>query len=172
MRVIKPSPGELVDRQTILELKIEYGLGNSEFAELQGEDKVQRTPRSLALSRVDRVVVDNPTGVNVRPFMDENELIIAYITKNWIPDIAMDESKIAAYDKLHDELLEVNHSLWKLEDQIRILRIAPDKFESAAAIRAAEVAFTIADQNDKRAELVKSINALWGIKSQEKLHKV
>ena len=163
MRLIKPSPGELADRQSILELKIDYGL--SEIHTQETVDRGKTRLRSLM-----RKVVSEPTKINIIPFKEELEAIIQYTTDKWVPGITDDENKVDEYDRLYEELSEVNGNLWKLEDQARILRAAPDKFEAAAAIRAAEVLFAINSQNDQRAELVRKINSLWGINHQEKLY--
>ena len=167
MRMLKPNPGELVDRQSILELKIDHS--NVEF---EGEKTEFQTGEGKKRSRVmQRTVVNKEAlGTKVHLFFDELELIQKHLIENWLPDIYNDDAKIEEYNKLFDELSDTNSQLWDLEDQIRILKSAPDPFQETAAKSAATVAFTIVDMNDKRAMLVKKFNALWGIQSQEKLY--
>lgn len=169
MRVLRPDVGELVDRQTILQLKMEHGQSlddpKKQVEYLKGdpdpavnEDKVMRT------------VVKGASKINIKPFHDEHEMIQRHLEENWFPNIAADTERQVKYDELFSALLEVNGQLWKLEDQARILGDAPDKFQEIATRRAAEVLFSITNLNDKRADLVKQINALWNINSQEKMY--
>lgn len=162
MRLLKPDPGELVDRQTILELKI---------AHIESQKDHDNEPeRTVPHGAIARTVVSNPSKLNVHPFADELDLVRDYLTKNFIPDIAPFDDKSNAYDALYDELKEVNSQLWDLEDKARVLRDAPDNFAEAACRRAAEVLFAINTLNDRRAELVKQINGLWGKQTQEKMY--
>lgn len=162
MRLIHPSPGELADRQSILELKIEYGA-----SEISSEQKIEG---SKVVRNLTRNVITAPTRVNIIPFKEELEAVIKYNVEHWLPGIQEDDSKVQLYDKLYDDLFEVNHNLWKLEDEARILRAAPDKYQAQAAVRAAEVLFSINDENDKRAEVIKQINSIWNITHQEKMY--
>jgi hypothetical protein len=164
MKLIRPSPGELADRQTILELKINHAdieIGDE-------ESKLIKTKKGSA--NVVRTVIDNPTKVNVQPFFDELELVQTRLKENWIPNITMHEEAVKAYDDLYEQLAKTNEQLWDLEDQARVLRDAPDKFQELACKRAAEVLFTITDLNERRASLVQEINKIWKITSQEKLY--
>lgn len=161
MRLIRPSPGELADRQVILSLKI-----NHAQVEVVGDDE----PKHVKSGNIIRTVVDNKTKVNVQPFYDELELVQNHLKNHWIPDISMTDEKVVQYDKLFDALVDVNTKLWDLEDQARVLRAAPDKFFDVACRQAAEVLFAITELNDNRAKLVQEINAIWKITSQEKLH--
>jgi len=166
MRMLKPSPGELADRQSILELKIEH-------VDKEIVDVVVKEPIAGDRSGVTRTIVEGgDKKLGTHHFFDELELIQNCLRQNWMPDImtAADPTKVNEYDHFFDDLTEVNSNLWKLQDQIRILRLAPDKFEEIACRRAAEVAYAIDELNEKRAELVKSINALWSINAQEKIY--
>ena len=163
MRLIKPNPGELADRQTILELKINKA--NVEFDEDRA-DALTSKNKNMGVSRV----LVNKNAIDVTPFLDELELVRKHLTQNWVPDIANKPGVVEQYDALYQQLSEVNEQLWTLENQIRVLRVAPDKDMDAACRRAQEVAFAIADANDKRSELVKAIDALWGYKTQEKFY--
>ena len=160
MRLIKPSPGELADRQTILEIKIEH----------VDREVVDKEPDLRQKGPVVRTVVMGDTKVQVHHFFYELELIQNHLKQDWIPDILNKPGMVEKYDELYDELTDINSALWDLQDEARILRNAPDKFKEAACKRAAEVLFAIDTANEKRAELVKSINELWGLEHQEKVY--
>lgn len=161
MLLFKTTPGELADRQTILELKIEH------LNEIEVDDD-PTVQSSTSRGVVARHIVKNPSKINPQPFLDELELIQESLKKNWFD--ARPDSLVQKYDALFEQLEQVNLDIWNLEDNARILRDAPDKFKEAAAIRAAEVLFAINDNNDKRCEIKKQIDALWGYKTQEKLY--
>lgn len=166
MRLLQPSPGELVDRQTILEIKLEH-CGSEITEESLGNVKIT--------DRLNRQVVKDPVkkngkAVNSRPFMQELEEVINYQAKHWLPGIEAEDKKTEEYDELHSKLSEINSNLWKLEDQARVLRSAPDKYKEEAARQAADLLFLITSLNDDRAEAVAKINALWNINSQEKIY--
>jgi len=167
-RILKPNPGECVDRQTILQLKMKYGAGKS-------DSKVTTETTEMASStehmRLSRTKMEDPSPINIQPFADEHEMIQEYLEKNYFPDIAAFPDKQKNFDVYLDQLLEINESLWKLEDQARILREAPDKDSMAVKERKAEVLDLITESNDRRALMVKQINSLWNIYSREKLHK-
>lgn len=165
MRLLKPTPGECVDRQTILQLKIKYGGGVPEEQYETNDGKAQETKE--VVSDVARWILKNPSPINIEPFVAENEMIQRYLEKFYIPDLTVDKGE--TYDNLFEELAEVNHQIWKLTDQQHILRDAPDRMQAQAKDRAAEVLFAICDLNDKRAELVSKINQLFSINVREKL---
>ena len=83
-----------------------------------------------------------------------------------------DLKKVEEYDKLYAMLADTNSQLWDLEDKIRALKSAPATFEGAAdwLVTVKDTAFEIVTQNDKRAETIKWINALWGYNRQEKMY--
>src|SRR5580704_13506540 len=152
MPLLKPMPGDLADRQSILELKINHC--NAEF----DEDKSLPKGKMLGMTRT----LVNKNAVNVAPFIDELDLIRKELTEKWVPDL-IKLNRVEAYDKLYDEISEVNSSLWELEDKIRALKAAPSFVESRDKdwlVRVMETSFEITDANDKRAVLVKSINKL------------
>lgn len=166
MLLVKTDPGQYVDRQTILELKIDYA-----DIEFKGDVEPDNTSGILSGNyRYARQIVHNPNKINVGPFFDELELIRAKLLKFWIPDISNSETRIMEYDRLYDALKDTNGELWDLENKARVLRAAPDRLQTEAAKQAAEVLFAINDLNDKRSELVKKINALWNIGGQEKFY--
>jgi|SRR5580765_4185846 len=162
MRLIQPNPGECVDRQTILELKIKYGGGRPDRATVSDE-VVELTPEK----GVTRTIMKDPSPVNVQPFIDENEQIQQYLERGWFTDIGPETGK--KYDALYEELGELNHQIWKLMDQAKTLRDAPDRAQQTANARAAEVLYAIVDSNEKRAVMVSKINALFSVQVQEKI---
>lgn len=162
MLLFKTTPGELADRQTILELKIEH------LNEIEVEDE-PTVHKTTATSVVARHIVKNASKVNPQPFLDELELIQESLKKNWFGHTATD-AIVQKYDALFEQLEQVNLDLWNLEDKARVLRDAPDKMQAAANARAAEVLYAINNSNDKRNEIKKQIDALWGYKTQEKLY--
>jgi hypothetical protein len=164
MRMLRPSPGEVVDRQTILELKAQYGQS------LDQQKTIEKVIVEEDKKRIGTTVLQGASKINLKPFLDEHEALQKYLEKDWFPMIATSEDKQKDFDSLYEQLSETNHDLWKLEDQARILVSAPDKYTDIANRRAAEVLFTINASNDRRAELVKKINAIWGMNTIEKLH--
>ena len=160
MRLLRPNPGECADRQTILELKVKYGMG-------VGDTKTSAEVMKTQVGVLARTTVETPVGVNVQPFIDENEQIQQYLEKNWFPDLKPELG--SEFDRLYEELQELNHQVWKLTDQSHILKEAPDRMQAQADRRAADVLFQITDLNDKRAELVRKINELFSVRVQEKI---
>lgn len=159
MRLLKPSPGEAVDRQTILELKIKYGSqGADENMTMESMDKDE--------SGLVRFKMDNPSKVNIEPFLEENEQIQKYLEKNWFPDLP--PAKGVEYDKQLEELANLNEQIWKLTDRAHVLTEAINRTDEIIQ-RAAEVMFLITELNDKRAVVVQKINRLFNINMQEKI---
>jgi hypothetical protein len=174
MPLLKPLPGDLADRQSILELKIDHcdvdldAYGTDEHGQpVLKSGKVQ----GVKSGKVERFVAPKgSTDSRVIAFVDEHQLILNAIEKNFTLDKQNDQAFVDKYDKLYQELAETNSALWTLEDQARILRAAPDKFVHAAAVRAAEVLFAITETNDKRAELMREINKMWNYNNKEKMY--
>lgn len=163
MRLIKPSPGELADRQSILELKLDYGM-----PELLETSKVEYSTKGIR--GMERRTIPEPTKVNIIPFKEELEAVIDYTAKHWVPGITDDDSKVQEYDSLYDQLCEVNATLWQLEDQGRSLRKSPDALVASSDTRLGQIYREVMANNDKRAGIVQQINALWGINHQEKFY--
>lgn len=166
-RMLRPDPGEMVDRQSILELKIYHT-----DTEPIGEDiKHSAGEKGKASRSVQRTLVDK-SSLNSKQhlFLDEMDLIRKHLIDNWIPDISDKPEKIEEYDKLYDELSEVNSQLWDLEDQKRVLMKAPNPEDMLVIRRKAEISDCITTLNDKRSDLVRQVNMLWNINSQEKLY--
>ena len=161
MRLLHPDPGELADRQSILNLKMKY-------ASMAVDEAV--TSETLDGTRFARTTMKNATKINIQPFHSEHEAIQKYLETNWFPNIAAFTERQDKYDATFAQLTEVNEQLWKLEDQARVLRSAPDKHQDEVVQRKAEVLDLITELNDKRAEFVKQINMIWNINTQEKLH--
>ena len=156
MRMLQPSPGEAVDRQTILQLKCQHG---------------------------------QKKGVNVKPFVDENNALQEYLEKNWL--LLTQKSMQDPYDRLWAALKEVNKRLWDLEDEIRLLKSSLTKLpgvhqsqmsaremaclisgniQNISCMRIIEIGLLVPELNDRRAQLVQELNALFGIRTQEKLY--
>jgi hypothetical protein len=162
MRMLKPSPGELADRQTILTLKVDH-------CDVEFDENTDMKQSGGVLSRT---VIPNKNKTNVHPFLDELELIAKKLKEAWVPDIENKPGAIKAYDELYDELLDTNASLWKLEDKIRDLYKAPKTLwkDISWLEEVRDTSFGIMNTNNKRSELVQKINALWNINQQEKLY--
>jgi hypothetical protein len=161
MSIMRLLPGDLADRQTIVELKINHC--NAEF---DGDEK-DRKEISLPVART----LVSKNAVNVAPFLDELDLIRKKLAQDWVPDLERN-NKVEEYDKLYDALAEANLQLWNLEDEIRVLRAAPERISQSRVwlIRAAECGVNISETNDIRASLIKQINALWNYNTQEKFY--
>ena len=164
MPLLKPLPGDLADRQSIIELKINHC--NAEF------DEDQTTPftNPKTSGGMSRVIV-NKDAINVAPFLDELDLIRKELEKKWVPDlIAM--NKVEQYDVLYSELESINSQLWTLEDKIFALRMAPERITKTPdwISQTSETGILISEKNAKRSEIIKEINALWGYKTQEKMY--
>jgi len=162
MRMIKPSPGECADRQTILKLKV--AAADPEEAKVS-YDQVHTATADGMERTVNRTVLKNAPKVDIQPFLLENEEIQRYLEQYWFPDFPKVGKQ---YDDLFDVLAEVNEKLWKLEDEARVLRTAEKNTNTI--YRAATVLFEITEENDKRSELVRAINRLFAIDTQEKVY--
>ena len=165
MRILQPNPGECADRQGILELKIKAAGGIRGEIEEDVDTKEEATDD--VVYGTNRWILKDPSPINIQPFLDESELIQKYLEKQWLWNLPQDKG--AEYDKLYEELVEVNTELWQLIDRQRTLRDASDRMQTTSLQRAAEVLFTQADLNDKRAVLVSRINALFGLAVVEKI---
>lgn len=165
MSIMRLLPGDLADRQSIVELKINHS--NAEFDEEEANPFAAKRTSGAGIARV----LINKGAINVAPFLDELDLIRKKLEKEWIPDLQRN-NKVEAYDKLYTELEETNSQLWDLEDKIRALKSAPDAYEGQTnwlnVVK--DTAFDIVTKNDKRSVLIKQINALWGYTTQEKLY--
>lgn len=148
MLLLQPSPGHCVDRQTILQLKCHNGLKRN---------------------------------LNIQPFVDENNALQTYLEKNWF--MLAKKNIQHAYDTAFTKLKGINTELWALEDEIRrLLKIVPegDVPDVAGYLasnghmpevkRLIEIALYIPQLNDRRAQAVAEINALFGINTMEKVY--
>lgn len=140
MRLLQPNPGECVDRQTILEIK-------------------------MAFAEKKKLLRDGTGAINTTHLVAEHRAIQSYLEKEWFKLVRKDLSK--PYDELLLQLKQVNQRLWNLEDEIREYRKSPSRWPDK---QIAACAFAIAEQNDLRATLVARINALFGINTQEKMY--
>jgi hypothetical protein len=171
MRMFKPSPGECVDRQTILELKMKYASQPDTPVRYVEAVKGELDPM-IREDKVLRTRLENASKVNIQPFLEEHEMIQEYMENTWFPDIGNNAKKQNEFDSLYDELMEINNRIWKLEDQARVLQRGPDKLEVRIAVQARDCLFDINNLNDERAKLVRKINSIWNINVIEKLHYV
>src|ERR1039458_8900941 len=97
MPLLKPNPGDLADRQTILSLKIDHI--DNEF------DETTKMPEpEKGGGVVTRTIITNKSKVNAHPFFDELELIQNKLKTAWIPDISDKPGMIEKYDTLYDQL--------------------------------------------------------------------
>ena len=187
MRLIKPSPGEAADRQTILELKMKHG---GTEVPVDGADLTRPEEAKRAEPPKEIVSVRNEGGVattvarqkfvsgrvNIQPFIDEHEMIQAYWSGNGFQSWSHALNADIEFDKLYEELAEVNAIIWKVTDQGHILalqskgvmlkqNVSPVEVDKLAA----DCLYATIEQNDKRAELVRKINLLFGINVVEKM---
>lgn len=106
-------------------------------------------------------------GLHVGPWVEEINLIQNYLEKEWFP--LAPKSIQNDFDTLYKELEKVNQELWELEDNIRAI-MAMEAVDGHDQERVMEIAFAVPRLNDQRAELVKRMNALFGLQSQEKVY--
>lgn len=133
MRLLRPSPGESVDRQTILMLKARYG-------------EIKK--------------------VNTKGFTDEVNEIQEYLDKNWY--FKLREEQGTHLNTLFQKLSDINNTLWKLEDEIRLRATKPIEGENKERI--CQIALLVPEWNDKRADAVQEINRLFLVVETEKIY--
>ena len=184
MRLIKPYPGECADRQTILELKMKYG-GTEvpvDTADLTDPAAAKRAepPKEVTAVKNEGGVATTVARqkfvsgrINIQPFVDEHEMIQTYLEREWFPSLESRTGADIEFDRLYEELAEVNAIIWKVTDQGHVLLAACKSLGKLIVPlppeKAADVLYTTIEQNDKRAELVRRINELFGLKMQEKI---
>jgi|HubBroStandDraft_5_1064220.scaffolds.fasta_scaffold00774_9 hypothetical protein len=182
MRLLKPAPGECADRQTILELKMKYGgeevpvdtadlTIKSEAEKAEPPKQIRKVINDGGLAKTIARQKFVSGKANIQPFVDEHEMIQVYLEREWFPSL---ESRIGAdaeYDRLLEELTEVNAEIWKLTDRGQVLLERAKSLERCSANdrTAAEVLYGTIEQNNKRAELVGRINQLFGLNVVEKI---
>jgi hypothetical protein len=165
MGIINPYPGDLVDRQTILEVKLEHlGVDGDTGYAPKSTDLIEQSPEKS----VARTVLLDKTEVDVQPVLLEHAAIQEHLERLWF--IKLTPEKGEAFDELHRKIRFVNAELWKLEDQIRVYRKAPDQNDHNILKRVQQTAYAIVVNNDLRADLVRQINRLWGIITLEKIY--
>lgn len=163
MRMLKPSPGECVDRQTILKLKMEAA-ETGQVSTKQDADKVVSDGETTW--GVNRSVMTGASKIDISHFVWEHNALQDYLEKEWMtPEF---DHVGDSYNALSDQLQEINAHLWKLEDEARVLRGATKG--NATVYRAATVLFEITDANDQRAKLVQEINKLFNVEQKEKMY--
>lgn len=99
-------------------------------------------------------LVDKVTILEIKSFKITNSKQLAYITKEYellldkMHNLGIDQS-----DKSYQDLLDVNQSLWDIEDNIRI-KESKSEFDKEFI----ELARSVYFQNDKRATIKRLIN--------------
>jgi len=181
MRLIRPSPGEAADRQCILELKMKYGGSEVpvDTADLTDPVAAKRAepPKEIVRVRNEGGVATTVARqkfisgkVNIQPFIDEHELIQNYLEQNWFPTLVTQTGADIEFDRLYEELAEVNNTIWKLTDRGHILLSqAKVNKEGTDMLAMADVMVGTIEWNDIRAETVRRINELFGLKVREKI---
>jgi hypothetical protein len=184
VRLLKPAPGECVDRQTILELKMKHGGTEVPVDEADLTDPIQaqkaEPPKQITK-------VKNEGGVattlarqkfvsgkfNIQPFIDEHEMLQGYLEREWFPSLIRQTGADIEFDRLYEELAEVNAELWKMEDRAHVMLAASKSIERCSPTdkQAADVFYSIIESNQKRMELVGKINRLFGVNVVEKIYK-
>src|SRR5208337_1010130 len=135
--ILNPSPGDLADRQTILQIKIEHcGVESDTGLAPKSDELIVLSPEKSVL----RTVITDKTEIDIQPFVVEHEGIQSKLQLDWFSKLT--EAGGAKFDKLLEQLRGVNQRLWNLEDQARILREAPKTFVLGNA-KAADVLFDI-----------------------------
>lgn len=163
--IITLSPGDLVDRQTILQLKLSHAGIESDTGYAPVSQQILEQSTSKA---VNRTVLLDKSKIDIQPFLVEHEAIQSRLELDWFPKL--DEKNGSIFDKLMEDLKSINSELWRLEDQARVLRSAPDKFLDTVTRRKAETLDAITYHNEQRANLVRKINTLWNIDVPEKMY--
>ncbi len=111
MRMLKPSPGECVDRQTILELKMKHG-----GTEVPVDTKPPFDPQKEIIKMENRGGIATTVArqkfvsgkVNIQPFADEHEMIQTHLEMNWFPSLITQTGADIEFYRLYDELADVN----------------------------------------------------------------
>jgi hypothetical protein len=101
-------------------------------------------------------VVDKWTILSIKALniTDKNKLVNIFKERNYLSDAVHPE---ILHDPLTNSLLEVNQSLWKVEDIIRDFERASNFGEEFV-----ELARSVYKLNDKRAHIKKEINIKYG----------
>ncbi len=163
--IISPTPGDYIDRQTILQVKLEHcGVESSTGYTPVSEQLLEQSPQKS----VSRTKLLDKTAIDIQPTILEHEAIQERLQTDWYTKLT--EAQGDTCYELEKKLKSVNAELWRLEDMARVLRISPDRNTELILRRKSEVLDGITISNDKRMELVKQINSLWGISIQEKVY--
>lgn len=139
MRLLDPDIGEIADRQSILQLKIDAGMKKN-ISTAAWEDELHQLDVFLAkkIQSWQRVATAGSTD---------------------------------DFSTLNAQLGQANARLWDCEDDIRALRAKHEQsLDQHFVPIIAECALRIIDLNDARCELVRGINAIFGVAQQEKIY--
>lgn len=164
MSLTKPNPGELYDRLCIVKLKISAcdRLGRldvqksfiEELYELSALIQVANSDYQKYNVLLEKIVVTQHSYFG-KKITVPNELMIGCILEEQI--------------RLQKELQEIHDKLWNLEDNRReLIGDGTIKHSDYLAIVKNTVETTML--NNDRADLIKKINKLYGIKAVEKLY--
>jgi len=112
-------------------------------------------------------------GLPLDHFMEEHEKLAEYIEQRWMKILPARSRQIL--DALTFQLADINNRLWQLEDQIRLFKARYEKLDTRLQHNVGwegfDIAAEIAQENDRRAELVRAINALFGCVREEKIYR-
>jgi hypothetical protein len=109
------------------------------------------------------------TGVDARHFADEHHALQLYLEENWFGN--GQPNWIEQFHACTSELARVNQALWHLEDEIRHLKSLTPAERQTRTERVVTIALAIPELNDERAQMVSNIDALFGVRAQEKLYR-
>jgi len=109
------------------------------------------------------------TRLDARHFADEHKALQLYLEENWFR--RGEPNWIEQFDACAAELARVNQALWHLEDEIRHLRSLTPAERQTRTERVVTIALAIPELNDERASFVSKIDALFGVRAQEKLYR-
>ena len=152
MRMLQPSPGEAVDRQTILSLKMHHGAkkGMNVKAFVDENNELQR-------------------------YLEQNFFLIA-------PKALQDpyDRAFNALKEVNRQLWDLEDEIRNLKIEFgggglsaqEMARVISGQIHLPASLRIIEISLLIPELNDRRAKLVQEINRLFGIYSQEKVFQV
>ena len=164
--IINPTPGDLVDRQTILQIKLaRCGMSGDTGMQPVSQEVTSFSPEKTTT----RTKLLDKTEIDLQPMIIEHCAIQEKLMRDWFPKILGSVGE-QQFDPLLEKLLRINKELWKLEDQARILKLSPDKHTQTIYQRKADCLDGITLNNDMRIEIVKQINVLWDIQSEEKIY--
>ncbi len=109
------------------------------------------------------------TGVDARHFAEEHKALQTYLEEKWFGSGQPNWAE--QFEASTAELARVNQALWHLEDEIRQLKAVAPEERQRETDRVVEIALAIPELNDERSRFVSKIDALFGVRAQEKLYR-